>query len=214
MGTVQLPLWLSVQNLEQVNSLEHLAVPIPQSAVLSPQPLNNVSWVRVVGVGNLNGKDSTAHGVRVLTDLPQHSTLDSYQYHGVRLAVIGGDHHGRLEAVPDCQGLATRGFSHQQTASSSTAAVLDIDQGATAITCASTGLVPESVEQIRMNRQCQETNNTGSSNLNPDISPFKVRNPNLLHRGVLVPDLDADWEHVQRVALGGVGDDVVIDSGP
>ena len=48
--------------------------------------------------------------------------------------------------------------------------------------------------------------------LNPLASQFRARDPNLLHKGRLVPDLDADWEHVQRVQLGGVGDAGVVDS--
>ena len=38
-----------------------------------------------------------------------------------------------------------------------------------------------------------------------------MRDATLLHRGVLVPDLDLDWEQVQRVQLGGVGDGVAVD---
>ena len=37
------------------------------------------------------------------------------------------------------------------------------------------------------------------SKLNPSVAPFRMRDPNLLHRGVLVPDLKLDWKHVQRV---------------
>ena len=44
------------------------------------------------------------------------------------------------------------------------------------------------------------------SKLNPSVAPFRMRDPNLLHRGVLVPNLNLDWKHVQRVQLGGVGD--------
>ena len=47
--------------------------------------------------------------------------------------------------------------------------------------------------------------------LNPEASPFKVRDPRLVHHGQLVPDLAADWEHVRRVQLGGVGDQSSMD---
>ena len=49
------------------------------------------------------------------------------------------------------------------------------------------------------------------SKLNPSVAPFRMRDPNLLHRGVLVPDLNLDWKHVQRVLLGGVGDSLTGD---
>jgi hypothetical protein len=54
--------------------------------------------------------------------------------------------------------------------------------------------------------------NTGQT-LNPDASPFNVRDPSLLHKGQIVPDLDRDWEQVQRVQLGGVGDEGSFENG-
>ena len=35
--------------------------------------------------------------------------------------------------------------------------------------------------------------------LNKDAATFVSRNPDLVHRGVLVPDLAQSWEQVQRV---------------
>ena len=42
--------------------------------------------------------------------------------------------------------------------------------------------------------------------LNPDAKVFRERDSNLIYKGTLVPDLDKDWDHVQRVQAGGVGD--------
>ena len=50
-----------------------------------------------------------------------------------------------------------------------------------------------------------------SSVLNPNAPPFAARDPSLMHRGRLYPDIGADWEQVQRVQLGGVGDTGVVD---
>ena len=49
------------------------------------------------------------------------------------------------------------------------------------------------------------------SQLNPNVATFKMRDPKLIHRGVLVPDLNLDWEHVERVQLGGVGNSLTAD---
>ena len=48
--------------------------------------------------------------------------------------------------------------------------------------------------------------------LNPEATLFRARDPKLIHKGVLIPDLDEDWEQVQRVQLGGVGDDGGVDN--
>ena len=48
--------------------------------------------------------------------------------------------------------------------------------------------------------------------LNPDAPTFSVRDQSLVHRGILVPDLVENWEHVQRVQLGGVGDEGIVNS--
>ena len=45
--------------------------------------------------------------------------------------------------------------------------------------------------------------------MDPEASPFRVRDPDLVHRGRLVPDLAVDWEHVQRVRLGEVDENFV-----
>ena len=44
-----------------------------------------------------------------------------------------------------------------------------------------------------------------STTLNPDASSFIVRDPALVHRGILYPDLVNDWDQVQQVQAGGVG---------
>ena len=43
----------------------------------------------------------------------------------------------------------------------------------------------------------------------PSLDPFRVRDPDLVHRGRLVPDLAGDWEHVQRVRLREVDENFV-----
>ena len=43
------------------------------------------------------------------------------------------------------------------------------------------------------------------STLDPNASPFAIRNSDLVHKGILVPDLNSDWEAVQR-AHGGMSD--------
>ena len=42
--------------------------------------------------------------------------------------------------------------------------------------------------------------------LNPEASSFRLRDRNLVHQGRIVPDLVQDWDHVQQVQAGGVGD--------
>ena len=42
--------------------------------------------------------------------------------------------------------------------------------------------------------------------LNVDAASFVLKNPSLVHRGVLIPDLTECWEQVQRVQAGGAGD--------
>ena len=75
-------------------------------------------------------------------------------------------------------------------------------------------IYPKKINSLNGNGQCKESENVNCLNLNPDAVPFKNREPGLLHRGVLVPDLNSDWEHVQRVALGGIGDCGVVDTEP
>ena len=56
------------------------------------------------------------------------------------------------------------------------------------------------------------TDDLSSHILNPDAAKFVARNPNLVHRGVLLPDLSQNWEHVQRVQAGGYGDPCMVSS--
>ena len=42
--------------------------------------------------------------------------------------------------------------------------------------------------------------------LNPEAATFQARDPNLIHRGRLYPDLDNDWAQIQKVSAGGVGE--------
>ena len=46
----------------------------------------------------------------------------------------------------------------------------------------------------------------GIHTLNPEAEIFCVRDPTLVHQGRLLPDLGRDWDHVQQVQAGGVGD--------
>ena len=41
-----------------------------------------------------------------------------------------------------------------------------------------------------------------ASTLDPAASPFKVRDSDMVHKGALIPNLDLDWEAVQRVHSG------------
>ena len=41
--------------------------------------------------------------------------------------------------------------------------------------------------------------------MNPEAAVFHVRNKDLVHRGIVTPDLDCDWDHVQHVGAGGAG---------
>ena len=52
-----------------------------------------------------------------------------------------------------------------------------------------------------------------SLTLNPDAMQFVVRDPHLIHRGVLRPDLGESWDHVQRVQAGCAGDPCVVATG-
>ena len=52
---------------------------------------------------------------------------------------------------------------------------------------------------------------TASSALDPTVSPFRVRNVDLVHKGVMVPDLNSDWEAVQHVHAGGLGASTAVD---
>ena len=55
-----------------------------------------------------------------------------------------------------------------------------------------------------------EAESTASAaDLNPEAVSFTCRDPALLHKGRLAPDLAEDWEQVQRVHHGGVGDEGV-----
>ena len=55
-----------------------------------------------------------------------------------------------------------------------------------------------------------EAESTASAaDLNPEAVSFTCRDPALLHKGRLAPDLSEDWEQVQRVHHGGVGDEGV-----
>ena len=42
--------------------------------------------------------------------------------------------------------------------------------------------------------------------LNPDAELFVMRDPDRVHRGVLIPDLAENWDQVQRVQSGNAGD--------
>ena len=50
--------------------------------------------------------------------------------------------------------------------------------------------------------------------LDPDAAVFRMRDKNLVHRGILHPDLQENWDHVQQVQAGGVGfaDEVITGS--
>ena len=54
------------------------------------------------------------------------------------------------------------------------------------------------------------TDDLSSHILNPDAAKFVARNPDLVHRGVLLPDLSQNWELVQRVQSGGYGDPCMV----
>ena len=56
---------------------------------------------------------------------------------------------------------------------------------------------PGNIELILRNNM--STSQDDCSGLNPNVPPFRMRDSSLLHRGVLVLDLDSDWEQVQRV---------------
>ena len=56
---------------------------------------------------------------------------------------------------------------------------------------------------------CSSVSHQQGPSLDPEASPFRVRDPDLVHRGRLVPDLAGDWEHVQRVRLGEVDENFV-----
>ena len=53
---------------------------------------------------------------------------------------------------------------------------------------------------------CNVPSPGSASSLNPDASVFMRMDKGLVHRGKLYPDLQEDWEHVQQVQAGGVGD--------
>ena len=42
--------------------------------------------------------------------------------------------------------------------------------------------------------------------LNPGADAFQARDPSLVHKGKLYPNIEHDWLHVQQVQAGGVGD--------
>ena len=46
----------------------------------------------------------------------------------------------------------------------------------------------------------------GNHTLNPGAIAFQARDTSLVHQGRLYPDLLEDWEHVQQVQAGGVGE--------
>ena len=50
------------------------------------------------------------------------------------------------------------------------------------------------------------TEGTSTSVLNVNAASFVMKNPSLVHKGVLLPNLDECWEQVQRVQAGGAGD--------
>ena len=54
--------------------------------------------------------------------------------------------------------------------------------------------------------QTQVTISNGNHTLNPEAEAFRVRDAALVHQGRLTPDLGRDWEHVQQVLAGGVGE--------
>ena len=45
------------------------------------------------------------------------------------------------------------------------------------------------------------------SSLNPEAVNFVMRDTDLIHGGLLRPDLDQDWESVQEAHAGGLGTD-------
>ena len=51
-----------------------------------------------------------------------------------------------------------------------------------------------------------------SHKFNPEATSFRARDSSLVHKGVLIPDLGAAWEQVQRVQHGGVGDAGIVDT--
>ena len=59
-------------------------------------------------------------------------------------------------------------------------------------------VVVSSTEQSCLNDDC--------GILNPEAEVFQTRDPDLVHRGQLVPNLVEDWSHVQQVQAGGVGE--------
>ena len=46
----------------------------------------------------------------------------------------------------------------------------------------------------------------GDHVLDPEAAAFQNRDPNLVHQGRLYPDLDGDWDQVQQVQAGGIGE--------
>ena len=58
----------------------------------------------------------------------------------------------------------------------------------------------------------EESHGTRVSELNPGARQFIMRNPELVHKGVLCPDLAQNWEQVQRVQAGHPGDPNTVDS--
>ena len=123
-------------------------------------------------------------------------------------------HHGQLEEVCDSQHpKAASGIAGVHQGQSGGHGV-SYSQHSGALRQVAASHLPEKINSLNGNGQCKESENVNCLNLNPDAVPFKNREPGLLHRGVLVPDLNSDWEHVQRVALGGIGDCGVVDTEP
>ena len=56
------------------------------------------------------------------------------------------------------------------------------------------------------------TEGTSTSVLNVNAASFVMKNPSLVHKGVLLPNLDECWEQVQRVQAGGAGDQCEVTS--
>ena len=196
-GTAQLSLGLSVPQSVQAHSIPGI------------EPHINISYRTSPGLHSpplILESDGVECDVELLrTAVPTDSSPDSPQCVG---AVQGGKgssgaHEGHFGNVLTSQHPAVVvGRSYERSNA-------DHRHG---VHQRAASFVPATASHVPANVQSTEPRELGSQHLNADASPFKVRNPDLLHRGRLVPDLDADWEQVQRVQSGGVGDVGVVDS--
>ena len=97
------------------------------------------------------------------------------------------------------------GDVHQDAATGERPASLHHDHQAPASHHISSG----DVHQVAVSQEAvgQEVTACTPSALNPDVAPFQVRDKSLVHHGTIYPNLVEDWDHVQRVMAGGVGND-------